>query len=72
MLNVNGLHNSLDGTFNDRMKDILAAKESANRIADRVEELRSFFEEHEVRVYNTRRTNVPGLTEHKDSMAWFY
>jgi len=72
MSNINGLHDSLDSTFNDRMNDILAVKESANRIADRVEEVRSFFEEHEVRVYNTRRTNALGLTEHKDSMAWFY
>jgi hypothetical protein len=52
MSNINGLHDSLDSTFNDRMNDILAVKESANRIADGVEELRSYFEEHEVRVYN--------------------
>jgi len=72
MSNINGLHNSLDSMFNDRMNDILVVKESANHIADRVEEVRSFFEEHEVCVYNTRRMNALGLTEHKDSMVWFY
>jgi hypothetical protein len=72
MSNANGLHDSLDSTFAEKVKDILAAKESASGIADRVEELRSFLEEHEVRVYNTQRTNVLGLTEHEDSMAWFY
>jgi hypothetical protein len=32
MSNANGLHDSLDSTFAEKVKDILAAKESASGI----------------------------------------
>ena len=62
MSDINGLHNTLDSVFPDRMKDIQAANESANRIADEVEKFSSLFEEHEVRVYNMQRTFLVSLT----------
>jgi hypothetical protein len=69
MSDIDGLHDSLDKTFKDKMDDILAVKKSANRMADRVKELGSLFDEHEVRDHSSRRTNFLGLTKHKDSMA---
>lgn len=73
MSNVDGLHDSLDSTFPGRMEDIQEENKCANRIADEVEKCVSLFEDHEVRVYNILRTFLEScLTEHKDSMAWFY
>ena len=62
MSDINEIHNSLDNTFDNWMRDIRAANESANRIADRVEELGSSFEGHEVRVYNMQRSFLVSLS----------
>jgi len=60
---IRRLHDSLDCTFIDKKKDLKAAKESAYCIADRVEyqNLGSRFEQHEVRVYDMRRTFLVSL-----------
>jgi len=67
MLDISDLQNTLDDTYNNWMRDIKAVNDSANRIADRVEELRSFFEGHKVRVYNMQRMFLVSLSTKK---AW--
>lgn len=67
MSNISDLHDILDANFEDCMEDIRVANKSANCIADRVGELRSRFEGHEVRVYNMRRTFFVSL---RTKTAW--
>ena len=61
MSNASDLHDELDNTFEDKMDDIEAAIESASRVADSAKALVSRFKEHEVRVYNMRRTFLVSL-----------
>lgn len=62
MSDINSLHDRLDTTYEVGMDNIRAEIASASCRANRVEELRSFFEEHEVRVYNMRRTFLASLS----------
>jgi hypothetical protein len=50
MPGINDLFGVVESTFDDTMKNIKTARESADHIADRAEELGSSFEEHEVRL----------------------
>jgi len=67
MLDISDLHNTLNITYDNWMRDIKAANDSANHIADGVEELRLLFEGHEVCVYNMQRMFLVLLSTKK---AW--